>query len=344
MPIDPQAKLITDAMADSDFSLSTDYTPEQMRQSMKQGFASRESDPVAKVSELVIPAGSSDTGGSGAGAGRASASNTEGGGTGGSDTGGSDIPVRVYWPVETSDLLAGIVYFHGGGWVIGDLDTHDATVRELANKTNAVVVSVDYRLAPEHPYPAAVNDCYAATQWVSTNATELGIDSSRLAVAGDSAGGNLAAVVSLMARDRKTLGKTAPEIRFQLLIYPCCDMDSSSWASMEENKDGPFLTREIMNWFYDHYMGDQNRRDPYAAPIRADDFSGLPSALVVTAELDPLRDEGEAYGQKLSDAGVETEVIRCDGMFHGFFSFGQYIDKAKETFNNVSAATKTALA
>ena len=223
--------------------------------------------------------------------------------------------------------------------MLGDIDTHDGQVRDLAVKSGAVFVSVDYRLAPEDPFPAGAEDCYAATVWVAEHASELGVDASRLAVAGDSAGGNLAAVVSQMARDR-----SGPELRFQALVYPCCDMEPSRWPSMKENENGPFLTKEMMEWFYNHYLGDQDRLVPYISPIRADDLSGLPAALIITAEYDPLRDEGEAYGKRLQEAGVEAEIVRVDGMFHGFFGFGDFIDKARECMDDAAVALKKALA
>ncbi len=313
MPIDPQAQAILDLMAEADFQLTPDISPQMMREGMKAGAIMREPTPVGKVEDRTIP---------------------------GPDE--NEVPVRIYWPEgaggSAGEGLAGVVFFHGGGWVVGDIDTHDGQVRDFVVKSGAVFVSVDYRLAPEDPFPAGAEDCYAATVWVAEHASELGVDASRLAVAGDSAGGNLAAVVAQMARDRN-----GPTLRFQALVYPCCDMEPSRWPSMKENENGPFLTKEMMEWFYNHYVGDQDPLVPYISPIRADDLSGLPDALIITAEYDPLRDEGEAYGKRLQEAGVEAEIVRVDGMFHGFFGFGDFIDKARECMDDAAVALKKAL-
>jgi acetyl esterase len=223
-----------------------------------------------------------------------------------------DIPVRIYTP--SGDLPHGVlVYFHGGGWVIGDIETVDRPCRQIANAAGVTVVSVDYRLAPEHVQPAAFDDCYAATAWVAEHAEELGVDASRLAVGGDSAGGHLAAAVSLAARDRG-----GPAIAFQLLIYPVVDFDWTS-PSITDNGEGYLLGRATMQWFWAHYLGATDPADdPYAFPLRAPDLSGLPPAFVATAEFDPLRDEGEAYARRLREAGNDVTAQRYDGMIHGF--------------------------
>ncbi|MBT3247263.1 MAG: alpha/beta hydrolase [Actinobacteria bacterium] len=251
-----------------------------------------------------------------------------------------EISVRIYRPEETNDLSPVIMFFHGGGWVIGNLETHDALVRSMANETGAVVVAVDYRLAPEHPYPAAADDCYAATCWVADHADTLRVDAQRLAVAGDSAGGNLATVVALMARD-----KDGPAIAFQSLIYPAVDMDSDRWPSMIANAEGPLLTREAMHWFYEHYVGQQKFvDDPYAAPLRADSLAGLPPAHVTVAQYDPLCDEGLAYAEALSGAGTACEVECFDGLIHGFMSFVALVPTAAAAQQKIFAALKAGLA
>jgi acetyl esterase len=249
-----------------------------------------------------------------------------------------EIPVRVYRP-EAGSTLPALVYFHGGGWVIGSVETHDGSCRDLANRIGCVVVSVDYRLAPEHPYPAAAEDCFAATKWVSENAVELGIDPARIGIGGDSAGGNLTAVVALMARDRG-----GPALRHQLLVYPVTDADFSR-ASYRENAEGYLLTTKAMEWFWGHYVPDPaQRRDAYASPLRAADLSGLPPAFVLTAEYDPLRDEGEALAGRLAQAGVETRLTRYDGAIHGFFAMGLLAEVARRAIDDAAREVRQALA
>ena len=244
-----------------------------------------------------------------------------------------ELPVRIYQPhgVGVKPVL---LFIHGGGWVIGSLDSYDATCREFAQSAGCVVVSVDYRLAPEHRYPAAPDDCYAALRWVAAHAASLGADAKRLAVGGDSAGGNLSAVVAQMARD-----KGGPAIRFQLLIYPVTDADFST-PSYTQNAEGYLLTTSAMKWFWGHYASDAQRREPYASPLRAKDLSGLPAAWVCTAEFDPLRDEGEAYAKRLQQAGVSTTLTRYDGLIHGFISFGLVSPKAQAAVDEAVAALK----
>jgi len=233
------------------------------------------------------------------------------------------IPVRIYRPSAAPAPVH--VHFHGGGWVIGDLDTHDRDCREICVGADCIVVAVDYRLAPEHIFPAAPEDCYAALCWASANLDSLCALPGAVSVGGDSAGGNLAAAVALMARDRN-----GPAIAMQLLIYPVTDATMES-GSYRDNADGYLLSRTMMSWFWDHYCPDLAlRADPLASPITAEDLAGLPPTLVMTAEFDPLRDEGEAYAERLIAAGVEVEVRRFDGLIHGFFSQAGMIEAARE--------------
>jgi len=250
-----------------------------------------------------------------------------------------EIPVRIYTPVAAgSDALPVLVYYHGGGWVIGDLETHDALCRTLANEAGCKVVAVDYRLAPEHVFPAAVDDCYAALKWVEANGASIGVDATRIAVAGDSAGGNLAAVISQIAKAEK-----GPRIALQLLIYPVTDTDIDT-GSYKENESGYFLERDGMIWFFDHYLKGTDRNDPRVAPLKATSLAGLPPAYVVTAGFDPLRDEGRAYAEALKAAGVPTEHVNYEGMIHGFFNLQGVLDVGREAVKSAAKALKTGLA
>jgi acetyl esterase len=248
------------------------------------------------------------------------------------------IPVRWYRP-SPQDRLPVTVFFHGGGWTVDDLDTHDHLCRRLASRSQAVVVSVAYRRGPEHPYPAAVDDAYAATQWVAAVGRERGVDPTRLAVAGDSAGGNLAAVVTLLARDRR-----GPAVRFQALAYPVTDHWQAGHASYDRYAEGYTLTREFMKWTFAQYLPDGvDRADPYAFPLRATDLGGLPPALVVTAEFDPLRDEGRAYAQRLRAAGVAVEYLHLDDQLHGFLLQEAAVDRARQAVDHVADAIRRGL-
>ncbi|RCV48220.1 alpha/beta hydrolase [Marinitenerispora sediminis] len=252
--------------------------------------------------------------------------------------GSPDIPVRIYHPHTGRSPRPVLVYFHGGGFVLCGLDSHDGICRLLADGTGAVVVSVDYRRAPEHRFPAAVDDAYAAVRWVHRQAAELGADPARVAVAGDSAGGNLAAVACLLARERGT-----PPIAFQLLIYPVTDI-MSTLPSRRENADGCFLTATHLRWFHEQYLtSPEEAAHPHASPLRAPSLADLPPALVVTAEYDPLRDEGEAYAARLAAAGVPAAVHRADGLFHGFFGMSAMLPAARATEHAACAALRAAL-
>jgi acetyl esterase len=247
------------------------------------------------------------------------------------------IPIRVYTP-DTPAPRPAMVYFHGGGWVVCDLDTHDVVCSAIARRSGAVVVSVDYRLAPEHKFPAAVVDCYAATVWVASNAERLGINSGRIAVGGDSAGGNLGAVVSLKSRD-----ENGPAIALQAMVYPVTDLSSFDTPSYREFADGYSLTKSEMEWFRDHYLSSiDDARDPYASPLLAPDLRGLPPALIITAECDPLRDEGEAYAKRLEEAGVAVTCTRYSGMIHPFFSLSGAIPQAFDAIQQVADAVRSA--
>jgi acetyl esterase len=248
-----------------------------------------------------------------------------------------ELPVRIYAP-EGEPPFPIVVWFHGGGWVVGTLDSYDPLCRALAAAVPAVVVSVDYRLAPEHRWPAAVEDAYAATMWASRHAAELGGAQHRLAVAGDSAGGNLAAVVALGARDRG-----GPAIAFQLLVCPALDVagDTGSWREFAEGLD---LTAAGMRWYWDHYLGETDGAAPDASPARAAFLGGLPPALVIVASHDILRDEGEAYAARLADAGVAAAATRIPGVVHGFFRWRAVTPAADQALQQAAGALRTALA
>jgi acetyl esterase len=310
MPLDPQAKHVLDATAALNLPPTETMTPEEARAAMRARTAGLGPvQAVARVDEHRVPVR------------------------------GGEITVRTYRPDGPAPRPA-LVFFHGGGFVIGDLATHDGIARALANASGSVVASVDYRLAPEHRYPVAAEDAFAATAWVAREAERLGVDPARLAVGGDSAGGNLATVVALMARERG-----GPALRFQLLVYPVTRHGFET-PSYEEFAEGYLLTREAMRWFWNHYLGDRPAagRDPYASPLLCPDLAGLPPALVMTAEYDPLRDEGEAYGERLRAAGVPVTVSRYPGMIHGFFRMTNHMDQARAALAQAATALRRAFA
>ena len=254
--------------------------------------------------------------------------------------GAQAIPLRVYRPPGVSDSrrLPVLVYFHGGGWVIGDLETHDVLCRQLTAEAGVSVIAVDYRLAPEHKFPAAADDAWAATRWIAAHAAELGVDADRLAVGGDSAGGNLAAVVALLAREAG-----GPRIALQILLYPVTDLVSES-QSYADLADGYMLTRDSMRWFRAQYLAtEQDAADWRVSPLRAPSLAGLPPALVVTAGYDPLRDEGEAYARRLREAGVSVDAVSFGGMIHGFVPMGRLIDTAFRGVSLITGSLRQAL-
>ena len=312
MPLDPQAQAILELTAEFRLVPNHQKTAQQARaDTLERTAAMREMggdpEPLARVEDRVIPGP------------------------------GGDLPVRIYTPEGASGGC--ILYFHGGGWVICNLDTHDGPCRALANLSGSTLISVDYRLAPDAKYPAAAEDCYAATCWASDHATELGIDPVRIAVAGDSAGGNLAAVVAQMARDRG-----GPALAFQVLVYPVTDRDFSTGSYAEHGDSGDLLSAADMTWYWDQYLESaEQATEPYAAPLQAGDLSGLPAALVITAEYDVLCDEGEAYARALGAAGVPATLSRYDGVFHGFFNMAPMLDKATAAQAQAGAALRAAL-
>jgi acetyl esterase len=246
------------------------------------------------------------------------------------------IPVRIYAPAAPGPT-AGIVYFHGGGFVIGDLDTHDPLCRQIASRTGAVVCAVDYRLAPEHPFPAAVDDAIAAARWFLAHAGELGVDPSRLFVMGDSAGGTLATVTALALRDQPS-----PRLRGQILIYPITDHVDAGSASYEAFADGFGLTRDGMRWFLRHYLADPgDATDPRVCPLRLPTLRRLPPAFVMTAEYDVLRDEGERYAERLREEGVDVSFSRADGLHHGFIRLFGILDEPAQWIDRVAAWMRT---
>jgi len=307
MALDADTRNVLDMLASMGMSDIADLTPEQARD-MRMTAPPATPTPVGAVEDRTIPGS------------------------------GEAIPLRIYSPAQQT-LPGALVYFHGGGWVIGDLDSHDETCRRLCSGAGLKVIAVHYRRAPETTYPGAAEDCYTATQWVASNATMLGIDPACLAVGGDSAGGNLAAAVALMARDR-----SGPALRFQLLIYPVTDADFER-PSYHENGEGYLLSRRGMQWFWDQYVPDLDQRhEAYASPLRAARLDGLPPALVQTAGYDPLRDEGEAYAEALKAAGVAVRATRYEGLIHGFFGMQDAIPATRPALQEAITALREHLA
>ena len=309
MPLDPEAQKLVDALAALNLKPVEDSTPAEARESIRARTAALGPfEDVAAVADHLVPV-----------------------------TGG-EIAVRVYSPGGPGPHPV-LVFYHGGGWVIGDLYTHDGICRSITNAAGCMVASVDYRLAPESRYPVAAEDSYAALVWIVENAARLGIDARRVAVGGDSAGGNLATVVALMARDRG-----GPALVQQTLIYPVTNHDFDT-PSYHENATGYVLTREAMRWFWRHYLARAEQgKEPHASPLLAPGLAGLPPALVITAGCDPLRDEGEAYAGRLRDAGVPVTLTRYEGVFHGFLRMTRLLTKARAALDEVAGALRKAFA
>jgi acetyl esterase len=306
MPLHPAAESLVKLLDDSGVGFYPDSTPESMRAAMETATRGITPHAVHGVEDREIP------------------------GPAGS------IPARVYRPSADRPLPV-LVWFHGGGWVTGSLETHDHLCRLLCDDAGVIVVSIEYRLAPETKFPGAADDCVAAWAWVSEHAAELGGDQSKVALGGDSAGGNLAAVVALVAREQ---GMTVPAL--QLLVYPVTDHEFDS-ASMVDNAKGYFLETEEMRWFFDHYASaPEDFADWRMSPLRAPELAGLPAAVVITAEYDPLRDQGEAYAQRLRDANVPTQALRGDGLFHGFFGMHPLLPPAQEAWDLAIGALRAA--
>ena len=306
--LDPQVKLLISKMEKLNAPHLNLLSPEQARENMNASAAlAGPPETVAHINNISIP-----------------------GPAGG-------IPVRIYKP-EAGGPFPVLIYYHGGGWVTCSLDTHDNICRSLSNRARCVVASVDYRLAPEYKFPAAVDDAYCAAKWIYDNADSIGCDRARVAVGGDSAGGNLAAVVSILSRD-----KGSPNLIFQLLLYPVIDISNLNTDSYQNFAEGCWLTKSDMEWFRDHYIEKEDDcKNIYASPLLAQDLSALPSAFIITAGFDVLRDEGEAYAKRLQQAGVSVNLSCYNGMIHGFLSMDGVIDKAKKALDEAASALRDA--
>lgn len=312
MPLDPMLKAFLDQMAAIPGPKMWEIPPPAAREAfagMMQLVGPKDV-PIGKVQNIVMPGP------------------------------GGDLALRIYTPVAArSEPLPTLVYFHGGGYVIGNLDTHDGLCRMFANAANIRVIAVDYRLAPEHKFPAAIEDAYAAVCWIETNAAELGVDANHVAVGGDSAGGGIAAALSLMAKE-----KGAPKIAFQMLLFPMTQVGGKT-KSLLEFAAGYFLELATLEWFYDHYgaASDVDRNDPRMSPLLAKGFSGLPPAYIMVAGFDPLHDEGVAYGEKLRSAGVSVALADYSDMVHDFIYLQSVLPQAPEAMKAAAAALKAAL-
>jgi acetyl esterase len=308
----PQIREVLRVMAEAGLRPIEEMTPAEAREQTEATARARKAEPlrIAKIEERLVPGP------------------------------GEAIRLRLYWPPQTTAPMPAIIYFHGGGHVIGSLDTHDFVARNLCGGTGAMVASVDYRMGPEHKFPAAVDDCFAALQWVHANAASLGADPGRIGVHGDSAGGNLAAVAALLARDAG-----GPQLRLQSLVYPVTDYGLAGDSYDKYAVGYGILTREAMVWFRDHYLRRQeDASDWRASPIRATHLAGVAPAIVITAECDVLHDDGERYADALRRAGVPVEYQEFPGMIHAFFGMVPAVDDAMNAQRMVWAAFKRAFA
>jgi acetyl esterase len=310
MPLDPQVKALLATMdAEGGKSFEAMSVPEVRQEVMAWRELQGPPEPVAEVHDLTVPGPA------------------------------GELPVRIFVP-EGDGPLAVLLYIHGGGWVFGNLEVAEPSCRALANATGCIVVATQYRLAPETKYPGAVEDCYAALLWTAEHADGFGGDAERIGITGDSAGGNLSAAVALMARDR-----SGPALRCQILVYPATALDlDGDMPSRRENAEGYVLSSAAVEWCVGNYLRDPgDALEPYASPLHAADHSGLPPALIVTAEYDPLRDEGEAHGERLRAAGVEVTVSRYDGMVHGFYWMLGEVDRSRDLYREIGDFARTAL-
>lgn len=308
MPLDPIVKAFLDQVASAQGPKMWEMTPEQGREAFRvmMQLVGPKDVPIGKVENRTIPGP------------------------------GGEIPLRIYTPIAAgSEALPALVYFHGGGFVIGDLETHDGLCRMLADDAACRVIAVDYRLAPESKFPAAVEDAFAATRWVAEHAPALGIDANRIGVGGDSAGGTLAAVVCQMAKE-----KGGPKLCLQMLLFPCTHLDPKT-PSRQANAEGYLLEGETIDWFFGHYVGtDSNMSDVRASPLLAKDLGGLPPAYVMLAGFDPLHDEGLQYAEKLRAAGVKVAVADYPELVHTFVYLQSILPQAREAMKQAAAALR----
>ncbi len=303
MPLDPQAQKLLDAEKAAG-SLPLHFLPVAVSRAKRDAVYSTSEgfEPVTQVQDIFIPSPA------------------------------ANIMIRVFTPAGVGPFPV-VVYFHGGGWVLSNINTHDSLCRRLTNQSGCLVVAVEYRLAPENKFPAAIEDAYAATQWVSNNAALFNGDPAKIAVAGDSAGGHLATVVAQLSRDRE-----GPNLSYQVLIYPVTDYFLPGTDSYKEFADGYCLDRDSMIWYWFNFLpNDIEINNPYICPLRTPDLSGLPPAFIITAEYDPLRDEGELYAKRLEESGVPTKLMRYDGMMHLFVLQWRWLDKGREAIDSIGA-------